>query len=138
LKLTIIERLSLLDLLPKEGSFVTLKLVRKLRETLSFTEKEIDIISFMNGWQCPKCKNTKFSSTKPLCDDCKIGMLPIGQVTWDESKEATILKDIHIGKSMRELCVFALKDLSEQGKLKENHMSLYIKFVKTEEKDEEE
>lgn len=41
MRLTIIERIELLKILPKEGDFVTLKLVRDLQNELSFTEEEI-------------------------------------------------------------------------------------------------
>lgn len=40
MKLNVLERLNLLDILPKQGDYTTLKIVRKLRETLSFSEEE--------------------------------------------------------------------------------------------------
>ena len=39
--LTISERFSIMELLPKEGNFATISLIRKLREKLSLTEEEI-------------------------------------------------------------------------------------------------
>ena len=36
LKLSVYERLVLLNILPKEGNFITLKIIRQLREDLSF------------------------------------------------------------------------------------------------------
>ena len=40
MKLGVLDRLALLGALPKEGDFTTLKIVRQLREDLSFTEDE--------------------------------------------------------------------------------------------------
>lgn len=40
------ERLRLLSLLPEKGGFVTLKIVHKLRQALSFTEEEISALQF--------------------------------------------------------------------------------------------
>jgi hypothetical protein len=41
MELGIWERLRLLEVLPSQGDFVTLKIVRRLREDLSFSEEEI-------------------------------------------------------------------------------------------------
>ena len=41
MELKITERLALLDVLPKEGSYITLKIIHQLRESLSFSEDEI-------------------------------------------------------------------------------------------------
>lgn len=40
-KFNIVERLNLLGVLPKEGNFVTLKILDEFRKELSFTEEEI-------------------------------------------------------------------------------------------------
>lgn len=40
LKLSVLERIKLLAVLPVEGSFLTLKIVRRLRDALSFSEAE--------------------------------------------------------------------------------------------------
>ena len=52
MELTVIERLLILNLLPKEGDFTTIKLVRKAREALSFNEEEHKQLNFhMEGEQ---------------------------------------------------------------------------------------
>jgi len=126
------------NVLPKEGDFVTLKLVRKLRETLSFSEKEIEAIEFKNNWRCPKCGKIELATSLIKCNDCGVYMQPAGQVTWDEEKATSVIKDIHMGGTMISLCTDVLKKLSAEQKLTEQHMSLYEKFVEGEEKDEEE
>ena len=40
MKLTVLQRFKLLNILPAEGNFSTLRIVRELREALSFTEEE--------------------------------------------------------------------------------------------------
>ena len=46
MKLSVLERLTLLNILPKEGDITTLKIVRKLKDDLSFTEEEHGILNF--------------------------------------------------------------------------------------------
>jgi len=133
LKLEILERLVLMSILPREGDFITLKLVRKLREALSFSEKEIAEIDFKNHWKCPKCEKVELSAGVVKCPDCDIYMVSAGQVTWDEVKAKKVIKDVHMGDSMLALCKSTLKRLSDESKLTEQHMSLYEKFVKAEE-----
>lgn len=136
MKLTVFERLMLQNILPKEGDFVTMKLVRKLREALSFSEKEIAEISFDNHWRCPKCKGIELSPEVIKCQQCGIYMVPAGQVSFDEEKALKVIKDVHMGNKMLALCETTLKKLSDEEKLTEQHMSLYEKFVETDEEDE--
>lgn len=94
------ERLTLLNLLPKEGNFITLKLVRELREALSFTDEEV----------------TQFT-IKTAAD----------RITWDNS--ASVDKEILIGDAMKSVIVGVLKKLDEAQKLADAHLGLYEKFV---------
>ncbi len=94
------ERLTLLNLLPKEGSFVTLKLLRELREALSFTDEEV----------------TQFK-VKVASD----------RITWD--KDANVDKEILIGDTMTSVIVGVLTELNETKKLTDAHLGLYEKFV---------
>lgn len=41
MKLSVMERIALLSLLPKEGNLITLKIIRDLQNSISFNEKEI-------------------------------------------------------------------------------------------------
>jgi len=136
MQLTVFERLLLQSILPQEGDFITLKLVRKLRESLAFSEKEIADIDFKNHWKCPKCGKVELSAQVIKCQDCGIYMRPAGQVTWDEEKAISVIKDVHMGKSMENLCETTLQKLSDEKKLTEQHMSLFEKFIKTEGEEE--
>ena len=70
MELRIGERLILLGILPNEGNFITLKVVRKLQEELSFSEadfKEYDIklINMEGVVSVPKdCRHFAWLSTK--------------------------------------------------------------------------
>jgi len=98
--LNVTERLTLLSILPAEGNFLTLKLVRELREMLSFSEEENGHLRFVQEGD---------------------------QVRWDE--DAATLKDCDIGEKMTDLIVETLKKLDEEKKLKLQMFSLYEKFV---------
>ena len=135
MKLNVLERLALLEVVPKEGDFITLKLVRKLRETLSFSEEEIAKIDFNQNWKCPKCQNEMSSSSAPKCE-CGSYMTATGSMTWDAQKGEKVLKEIHMGEKMMSLCVTALKKLDSEKKLTESFFSLYAKFINAEGEEE--
>jgi len=100
MKLNVLERMMLLNVLPREGSFVTLKVVADLRDELGFSETEH--------------KKYKFVETE-------------GRVTWNPAVEQ--FKEVHIGEKATDVVVDALKKLDEEKKLSLESMSLYEKFV---------
>lgn len=52
MKLDLVERLTLLGTLPEKGNFVTIKILRKLRESLAPTEQEIEEFGLRStDWQ---------------------------------------------------------------------------------------
>ena len=98
-KLTILERLLLLGILPPTGDLTTIRIVRKLRESLSFTEEELvthNVEQHENG-----------------------------QVTWLETGEP---KEIELGAKAMETAVKALEKLDKEGKVEEKHLTLFEKF----------
>jgi len=100
MKLNVLERLVVSSLLPEQGSFLNLKLIREAKEDLSFNEEEHKVLEF-------KSNN--------------------GAINWNAS--ANIIKDIQLGEVVRGLIENALKDLDKQEKIEERHFSLYQKFV---------
>ena len=104
-KLNVSERFALLGLLPSEGNFATLKVVRKLREALSLTEEEIKHFEVK---QIP----TSGGQT---------------QLTWSPEK-ATETKDFEFGEFAEEMIKAKLKKLEEDKKLTNEHFSIYEKF----------
>lgn len=101
MKLKTFERLVLLNVLPAQGDFTTLKLLRKLRETLSFSEAEHKALQFKKS------------------ED--------GRIQW--LAEGDVEKDITIGEKVNDIIVEVLKKLDKEKKLTEEHYSLYEKFV---------
>lgn len=100
MKLDVRERLVLLSVLPQEGNFITLKVLRKLKEVLSFSEEEIKQYNFVQN------------------ED---------KVTWDDKAEQS--KEIEIGEKAIDIIKEALKKLDEQKKLRDEHFSIYEKFM---------
>ena len=94
------ERLVLLDNLPREGDYTTLKIIRELREALSFTEEEHKTYNFRQ-------------------ED--------SQILWDNDKGET--KDISIGEKATDIIKDTLKELNDKKKLRDEHFSLYGKFM---------
>ena len=101
MKLGVFDRLILLNILPREGNFVALKIVRKMLEDLSFSEEEHKALEFKEG------------------DN--------GQVLW--KSEADKPKNISIGEKATDIIVEVLKKLNGDKKLQDQHYSLYEKFI---------
>ena len=104
MKLSVLERLTTQGLLPEEANFTNLKLIRVARELLSFNEEELKVLNIREG-------------------------LEPGTIQWDDNVVPE--RDIKLGETARGLIVEALKKLNEEGKLTNNHFSLYEKFVES-------
>ena len=101
--LSVHDRLMILSLLPKEGNFTNLKLIRKAREALSFDEAEhlaLNVREVEEGAE--------------------------RRMIWDN---AVPDKDISLGEVVTQIIVKELKTLDEKGKLTADHMNIYEKFI---------
>lgn len=101
MELKTFERLILLNILPKEGDITTLRIVRKLRDDLSFSEEEHAALQFRNE--------------------------PEGRILWLEEKD--VPKEVAIGEKAHDIIAATLKKLNEQKKLQDAHIPLYERFV---------
>jgi hypothetical protein len=101
------ERLALLSVLPKEGDFTTLKIVRQLREDLSFSEEEHKAL------------------------DIQIEAMGDGRSNVRFKPENDVAKDIPIGEKATDLIVATLKKLDSDKKLSDIHFSVYERFVES-------
>lgn len=97
--LTIGDRFTILSMLPVEGNFATLKLLRKLREMLSLTQEEI------NEYE-----------VKQIGD----------QITWSNGVKTT---EMIFGDYDSEMVRNTLKNLDDEEKLGEAHYSIYEQFM---------
>jgi hypothetical protein len=107
MKLSVRERLMLLALLPREGSYTNLKLIRKTREALSFSEKENADLGF---------REEDREGSRVLA--------------WNVS--ADVSKEIKIGETVANLIKSELSKLSDAGKLSDDHIPIYEKFFEEE------
>lgn len=103
-ELNVMERLTLLGLMPKEGSFVTLKLSREFVANIGFTEEEI------KGFEINESD---------------------GKVQWNTKGQQG--KEFEFGAKSTELISGVLKKLDSEKKLSPQHYTLYEKFVGVEE-----
>lgn len=99
MKLNILERLMLLNVLPPEGDLRTMKVVRNLRMDLALTEQEI------KDWNVQTAEN---------------------QVTWDDEKIEDA--EINVAGERTVVVVDALKKLDSEKKVGSQHLSLFEKF----------
>jgi len=102
MNLSVLERLVVLKVLPKEGDYATLKILMNLRLSLSFTEEE------MKAWEI-------------------VSDPPTGRTTWKVDGVA----DIPIGEKATDIIVTAFKDLNRQKKLAVEDTGAYEKFIPT-------
>lgn len=106
-ELNIVERLVLMDLLPKEGNFVTLKIVRKNLDNLGFNDaelKEYDMTSAENtvNWDFEKAKKNNSWPKQFVFEDFITSIIKL-----------------------------KLKKLDAEEKLEGKYLSLYEKFIES-------
>jgi hypothetical protein len=99
MKLTVGERIRLLTILPEKGNLLTLKIISKLRDDLSFSEKEHKDFNIV-------------ASTD--------------RITWNDKARD---KDIEVGDQVRDLAKKTLQDLEGREELTLADLGLWEKFV---------
>jgi len=108
MRLLVNERLSLLGILPREGDYTTLKIIRDLQESLSFTEEEHKRLNF---------KQVENPETKSML------------VSWDMPEDVELLyAEIPIGKKAETIIHDLLEKMNTEKRLTEQFFSLYEKF----------
>jgi predicted transcriptional regulator len=105
MKLNITERISLFDLLPKEGHFADLITLRKAREIFALTEQEIIDLQYREE----ETQN--------------------GRMAYFDVNKAAEEKDLPVDEWTTRTIQKALAKIEKDGKLSEKLMSLYMKFV---------
>ena len=131
MELTIVERLKLVEILPTQENILTLKIVRKLRETLSFSEEDLKLMDVKYEYMCPTegCGNKGLFPTAPKCGECDALMVQTGQISMNLSPELQAkTKEIHMGPQAMTIASDALKRANEAKQLTDAHISLYEKF----------
>ena len=100
MELSIMDRILLLNILPGEGDITTIRIVRQLREDLSFSEQEHKDFGIVNEEN---------------------------QIKWDPAKAQP--KEVEFGPKVAKLVSKALKKLSDSDKLTTQYVDLYDRFV---------
>ncbi len=100
MKLSVLERILLLNALPSEGSLTTIMIIRELRESLSFSEDDHKILKFRDE--------------------------PNGSIKWSEG---VIEKEVEIAGKALEIAKETMTRLEKEEKLNVGHISLYTKIV---------
>jgi hypothetical protein len=107
MEFSILERITLMGVLPQETNYLNYKILTALRADLSFSEKEIK--------------------------DFKIVEHQTGNggvtITWDNKKEKS--KNIEIGEKAHDIITESLKKLDKEGRITGQNASLYERFVLT-------
>ena len=99
-KLSVIERLILLGLVPDNGDFLTLKIVRNLKGDLSFSETEMNDLSMKQTGE---------------------------RVIWNT--KIPLEKEIEMGPKMVSIIIDKLDELEKGKKLSLDQLPLYERFV---------
>ncbi|GAG28899.1 unnamed protein product, partial [marine sediment metagenome] len=97
------ERLALLDLLPTEGDYASLRTLRRAREIISITPEEAEVLEFKQK--------------------------PDGLLVWNVEASANLARDIPVDEWTTGKIKEMLINLSNEGNLKDMQLTLYEKFV---------
>lgn len=104
MKLTVAERIIIGNILPSEGNFVTLRVIRDLRNNLSFSDEELAKLSFKGDG------NSK--------------------IFWDSVAEQEMgPKEVEIGQAALGIIRDALLKLDREGRLTEQMLDVYERFL---------
>lgn len=104
-KLTVKQRLDLQSILPQQGDFTTVKMVRILKEELSFSQEEHDLMKFKNH------KN--------------------GSVEWEVSAAKKCKKEVEIPAAIVTIIKEILEKANAAKKITEAHLDFYELFMET-------
>lgn len=100
-KLSMFQRIVLMGILPEKGTFITLKLLRELKEALAPTEVEVAKLGIREN--------------------------PMGGLTWDQRKDTPV--EIEIGDICTDLIRKTLLNLDKKEELTSEHLSIYEVFI---------
>jgi len=136
MKLTVIERIRLLEYLPERGNLATMRMVRKLRESLEFTEEE----SGDNALRAFVLKGGKFEDAGALLKPGSLSFIvvevPCGngvttsRYMWNKNEDTG--KEIKFSNAGRQLILDTLNQLDKAGGITVDLLSLADKFMKEE------
>ena len=102
-KLTVKQRIDLQSILPRKADFLTIKMIRVLREDLSFTQKEHDLLKFVNH--------------------------PNGLLEWNAKTAKKCIKEFKIPETIVPIVKESLEKLNASKQITEAHLDFYEMFM---------
>jgi len=102
-KLTVKQRIDLQSILPAKGDFLTVKMIRVLREELSFTQKEHELL--------------------------KLQRHPDGSVEWEANAAKKCSKQIEIPETIVNIIKETLERANTAKQITEAHLDFYEMFM---------
>ena len=142
-KLNIGERFGLLGMLPQQGDFVTLKIIRKLRETLAPSDGEAEKYGFVYEYECKvrddggkPCGFKVTSPVPPKCPTHGSYMEQTGMMFW-KPEMSLVEKEIWFGNKAKSIITEVLTRLNDEKRLSFQQATIYEKFIKQDEEEEE-
>ena len=102
-RLTVRQRIDLQGVLPQKSTFIMMKMLRKVREALSFTDVEHQSI--------------------------KLKQNEDGSVQWNGIKAKEIVKEVDFPNTICDLIKKAFKALDEKGEVTDAHVELFEMFM---------
>jgi len=95
------DRIILLSILPQEGDVVMLRLLRELKQTIGFSDEEIERLGL--------------STTEN------------GRTVWDEKAERLV--EVDLGETALSIIKREFRKLNKEQKVKDSHLETYDKFI---------
>jgi hypothetical protein len=102
-KLTVKQRLNLQSILPQQGDFLTVKMIRVLREELSFSQEEHELLKLVSNRD--------------------------GSVSWDAKVAEDCIKEVEIPETVVSTIKQTLEKLNAQKKITDAHLDFYEMFM---------
>lgn len=102
-KLTVKQRIDLQSILPEQGDFLTVKMIRVLREDLSFSDAEHKSLKFVN--------------------------YPNGSVKWDGPAAKICVKEVEIPETIVSTIKKILEKANAAKQITEAHLDFYEMFM---------
>jgi len=139
MKLTVFERIILLNILPSSRDALTMRLVMEMKQKIGFSEAELAALNPKNGqdWSqgCPRCGSKEVGypgaemrlSPERTCGACGYqGMSGPGQVFWNT--KAPQEAEVELGPRAISIIAERLEELSKNNLVRPEHMSLCDKL----------
>ena len=130
MEITIKERMTLAGILRgQEGRVVIIKALRKAREALELDEQDHVDAEIYQEFGCSKCHYLDYFAVaggEPSCPLCHTVMVVGSNIRWNPKASP---RDISLGEVASSVIAGHFKGLEEQGKLTDDLLDLYEKFI---------